>query len=819
MKITIRLMAGATVLTGLAVLLSAVTTSHVADRSATQVIEHAIGQQFQTVADGRQARLLDEMQGLENLLQTLAHGRLVQDAVYGFIRPFASYRYEVEGGSTEQLRQQVGRWYEDRYAPLYAARTGGLSAPLGDWLGAMSHEALLIQRYYVADNPHDPEDLKALVDRRDGSIYGQQHLRYHQSLRDTLERLGFNDLMLIDAQSLAVIYSVTKGPVFGTSLRQGPFSDSALGALARGMMANRGADGFRMAPFEDFSGRFNEPVVFIGVPVFHAVYSPERPLGMLVAEIPAARFTQIMTNAGGWVQAGLGATGESYLVDERHRLVTELRPMLENRTEFLRRLQSVRPDALSPDFQRAAGQGRIAGHLTLDTGAVRAALAGHGGMGLEKDYLGRDMFMAWTPLEIAGHRFALVTQQDPLEIMAPLTQMRRDLSVGAVSGVIVLSLLAALASWWFARLISRPLRDLARNIGEAASHQDLTRRFSNGRRDEIGMIATALDGLFRELESFVGGIVTRSGRTAALADGNAATSEQCLSSVHDQRAALDALDAEATAMESATDRIVEQMQRVAESASSATRLAEGGQAQVRDVAGLTDELARQVTESSAHLQALQVAAGDIDSVLTTIRKIAEQTNLLALNAAIEAARAGEQGRGFAVVAEQVRGLAADTREATGRIQGMVERLHGNMREVVDAMENERQTAERCVTETGEAVTALVSIGQAVEAIRHVTEQVSGDTDVQRGKTLSMRRRLEVLLREANQTELAMAEQAAAAREQKQVAAELDQAAGCFRISSPHGASPQASSAPPVAGPIPQPRSRALRTASAALSTT
>ncbi|SEQ44055.1 methyl-accepting chemotaxis protein [Ectothiorhodospira magna] len=85
-------MAGATALTGLAVLLSAVITSHVADRSATQVIEHAIGQQFQTVADGRQARLLDEIQGLENLLQTLAHGRLVQDAVYGFIRPFASYQ-------------------------------------------------------------------------------------------------------------------------------------------------------------------------------------------------------------------------------------------------------------------------------------------------------------------------------------------------------------------------------------------------------------------------------------------------------------------------------------------------------------------------------------------------------------------------------------------------------------------------------------------------------------------------------------------------------------------------------------------------------
>lgn len=86
------------------------------------------------------------------------------------------------------------------------------------------------------------------------------------------------------------------------------------------------------------------------------------------------------------------------------------------------------------------------------------------------------------------------------------------------------------------------------------------------------------------------------------------------------------------------------------------------------------------------MDGLKENANQMQNIVALISSVAHQTSLLALNASIEAARAGEAGRGFAVVASEISSLAAQTNNATGDINKLIENITISIAEVTNAMD-------------------------------------------------------------------------------------------------------------------------------------
>ena len=111
-------------------------------------------------------------------------------------------------------------------------------------------------------------------------------------------------------------------------------------------------------------------------------------------------------------------------------------------------------------------------------------------------------------------------------------------------------------------------------------------------------------------------------------------------------------------------------------------------------ARLASELAAEgdeaVRESIEAMDLIGESAVSISQMLNVVSSISDQTNLLSLNASIEAARAGDHGKGFAVVAQEVRNLAAETRQSADAIADLVSQTDERIK---TGAANGRKTAE------------------------------------------------------------------------------------------------------------------------------
>jgi methyl-accepting chemotaxis protein len=609
---------------------------------------------------------------IHSQVTTFANDVMVKDAMSEFTNAFKSF-YSENGFTTEQImtyKNKLNDYYTNEFGKKYNSENNK-SIDATKLLDSLSPLELSLQYYYIADNPNPLGSKEGLDFATDISKYSKLHKKYHPSIRQYLQEFGYYDIFLVDINTGHIVYSVFKELDYATSLTTGPYKNTNFAtAFLKAKNDLKGIDQSHLEDFKQYTPSYEAPASFISAPIWN---DAGEKIGVAIFQMPIDRINNIVS-----LRSGMGETGESYIFGQDQLLRSDTHNAKDNYN-------------IVNSFRNPA-------ETKLDSEAINTALTGKRGHLITKNYLNQDVLSVFTPVNILGHQWGLVTEMSTEEMFASVSQLKIMMFTAfALSGLVII-----LFAYFFSSSISSSIKRISNVLFKSAETVSTSSQSLSTNGSELSTVVTNQASALQETVSAVDEINSMVQKNAEAAQKSTEVSANSKNV--------------ATSGKNTVEQMIQSIQEISES----------NQDMTQKIQDRNDELSKIITVIS-----------EIGEKTNIINDIVFQTKLLSFNASVEAARAGEQGKGFAVVAEEVGNLATLSGNAAleitemlqGSIQMVTELIESTKKEIEDLIVNGKmkiqagnQKAQECEQALDEILNYANMVNNMVAEISHASSE-------------------------------------------------------------------------------------------------
>ncbi|MBJ7463470.1 MAG: HAMP domain-containing protein [Mycolicibacterium sp.] len=460
-------------------ILSAAVIGYIGYQSGRDSLRDAAFNRLDEILSSQTRQLEAEFHYLRESLAIYSRGSTAVDAV----RAFSAGLDELSGASiTAPQDRAVVDYYQRRFAEQSTEASGRIDV---SGLLPTANAQRYLQALYTAPFD-DGESAINNDDAGDGSRWSAANARFNDYFRQIVNRFKFEDALLLDTRG-NVVYSAYKGPDLGTNILTGPYAGGVLTDAYRKAIESNTVDYVGVTDFANYQPSA-EPTAWMVSPVG----GNGRIEGVLALQFPITGVNRVMTMGGQWEQAGMGATGETFLVGPDNLMRSDSRLLKQDPEQFAR-------DAIdagtSPEIARqSVKSGTSVLIQPIEDQATRLAQRGQTGTTIEDDYLAHEALQAYAPVDLPGLDWVMVANINTDEAFAPVSAFTRTLVLSTAAIVFIVSV----ASMLLARLFIRPIRRLESGA-EQISSGDYGVTVPVQSKDEFGDLTVAFNAMSRNL--------------------------------------------------------------------------------------------------------------------------------------------------------------------------------------------------------------------------------------------------------------------------------------------------------------------------------